>query len=68
MDGTTLAQRREALGISHQQLADEVGISRVTIWRIEKTGQQPTPLMARSIDAALSRLEAQASALIERVG
>lgn len=68
MDGQTLTKRREALNLSRQQLADYIGISMVTIWRIETAGQRPTPLMTRVIDETLTKLEAESVADVEQAG
>lgn len=48
----TFRERREALGLSQQQLADELGVQRLTIIRQEKA-----PAIARLYDLALEALE-----------
>ena len=68
MDGATLAQRRKALGLSTVQLAAEVGISHVTVWRLEKTGQTPTTVVDRALEATLARLERDAVESREHAG
>jgi transcriptional regulator with XRE-family HTH domain len=62
MDGTTLAQRRKALGLTMAELATEAGISHVTVWRLEKSGKRPTLVVERAIEEALTRLEQSAVA------
>ncbi len=68
MDGTTLAQRREQLGLTRPKLAEAVGVDHATIWRIETQGQRPTPLMKRAREETLSRLERDAVVSREQVG
>lgn len=60
MDTPTIKERREALGLTRQQLADEIGVDQATVWRWEEVGQKPIPIMARLIEATLSRLESVA--------
>lgn len=38
--GNRIQTRREALGLSREQLAKKLGITRMTVWRIE-TGTSP---------------------------
>lgn len=63
MDGTTLTQRRERLGLTRPKLAAAVGVDHATIWRIETQGQKPTRLMARALEDTLSRLEREQAAI-----
>lgn len=60
MDGTTLTQRREALGLSRAQLAEEIGVDQATVWRWETGERRPIPIMAKLTEQTLSRLESDA--------
>lgn len=57
MDGAELQRRREALGLSRRELAREVGVNHVTLWRWEAKGTGATPIVEREVKRVLSRLE-----------
>lgn len=57
MNGVELQRRREALGLSRRELAAEVGVNHVTIWRWEARGKGATPIIERETERILSRLE-----------
>ncbi len=68
MDGTTVAQRREALGLSRPKLAAEIGVDHSTLYRWESGEFSPSKLAERAIEAALSRLERERVVSSERAG
>lgn len=65
--GANLKARREALGMSQQQLADAAGVSQVTIFKIEKgANTRYAARLARALDTTVEELEAGGSVLIEQ--
>ena len=50
------------------ELAAEIGISHVTVWRLEKSGKRPTLVVERAIEEALTRLEQRAAATDQTSG
>ena len=59
MDITRLAERRKRLGISRYELARQVGVNAVTMWRWETGVSQPIRIAAQQLDQVLCRLEAE---------
>ena len=61
---------REAAGLSVEELAKLAGVSRVTVWRLEKPGNQFTLRVlrdvARAIDTAMASRTATLSTLLGR--
>jgi len=51
--GTRVAQARHAAGLTQVQLADRLGINRVTLARIETDAATPTLEVALRLEAAL---------------
>lgn len=50
-------ERRKRLNIKRDKLAVAAGISASTLWRIEEGKSNPSPLVAKAIERALSRRE-----------
>jgi len=64
VDGVQLRALREAAGLTQQQLADLLGVQRVTITRAEGTPTRPSKpsrLLQSLLDQALSRGELRIS-------
>ena len=59
MDTSTIQPRRVPLGLSPRQFAAILGVDHVSVWRWEAAGKKPIPIMARMIEATLSRLESE---------
>jgi len=60
MNGPKVRSRREALGLSREQLAAETGLGRVTLWKIESESHEHgcQQWIAKALAEALgSRLE-----------
>jgi HTH-type transcriptional regulator/antitoxin MqsA len=57
MEAHEITQRRTALGLTQQQLADAVGVHRITVVRWETGRAAPSGLAARLLGETLSRLE-----------
>lgn len=57
MDSDEISQRRAALNLTQQQLADEIGVNRVTLARWELGTSSPRGLAVPALEATLSRLE-----------
>ena len=51
--GEKIKQKREALGLSQQQLADAVGVARANIAQYERGGKVPTVATGKYIAKAL---------------
>lgn len=45
----TLEERRLNAGLSHEELAKEIGVSHPTLRRVEQTGNRPIPKVAKKI-------------------
>ena len=59
MEAYEIVRRRTALGLTQQQLADAVGVHRVTLVRWEAGRAVPLPLAARLLESTFSRLDKQ---------
>ena len=57
MDSDEIIRRRIALALTQQQLADAVGVHRITVVRWETGRAIPLGLAARLLEETLSRLE-----------
>jgi DNA-binding transcriptional regulator YiaG len=57
MEGDEIARRRTALGLTQQQLADAVGVHRITVTRWEAGRVIPRGLAARQLETTLACLE-----------
>jgi HTH-type transcriptional regulator/antitoxin MqsA len=57
MEAHEIARRRTALGLTQQQLADAVGVHRITVTRWEAGRAIPRGLAARQLETTLARLE-----------
>ena len=57
-----LAQRRKAVGLSQERLAEVIGVDRVTIGRWERTETEPQPWhrqrLARALKVSVEELDA----------
>jgi transcriptional regulator with XRE-family HTH domain len=61
MNGDEIIQRRTALGLSRQKLADAAGISHATIWRWETGKVMPHSVGLRVLEQTLAELERKAT-------
>jgi len=61
MEAHEITRRRTALGLTQQQLADAVGVHRVTVVRWETGRATPLGLALRLLEETLSRLEHDAA-------
>ena len=61
MDGRTLRERRQALGLSMEALAHMVGVSLQTIhrWETGKLKTGPLPIIHEAVLRVLEKLEAE---------
>jgi ribosome-binding protein aMBF1 (putative translation factor) len=57
MDAAELIHRRTALGLSRRELAREIGVDHVTVWRWEVQERTPTAIIRREVERTLKRLE-----------
>lgn len=60
LDGSKVRDRREALGLSRDELAAQTGLGRVTLWKCETNGYKHGPQIwvAKALAEALGlRLE-----------
>jgi transcriptional regulator with XRE-family HTH domain len=57
MTGKELQKFREAFGLSRRELAEKLGVTRMTIWRGEKI--HPSRLLQSLLDQALARGQLQ---------
>jgi transcriptional regulator with XRE-family HTH domain len=53
IDMARLKELREDQALSIRELADMAGVSRTTIWNLEKTGGKPHPRTIRKLSEAL---------------
>jgi transcriptional regulator with XRE-family HTH domain len=61
MNGTEIACRRTALGLTQAELADAAGVNRVTLTRWETGRTSPSGLALRALAAAFDELERKAA-------
>ena len=62
MDKDELVRRRTALGLSRPELAREIGVSEVTVWRWEVEGRKPTAAIGKLLEQALRKFERRSAA------
>jgi len=61
MEAHDITRRRTALGLTQSELADAVGVHRVTLLHWETGAATPRGLSARQLAATLDRLEREAA-------
>ena len=55
MTGKQIKSLRLSLGLTQAELADEIGVHKISICRYETSGKKPIPIVVRALEALRQR-------------